>query len=140
MRPTFRALKAQSDKLLAQQADIEKQSQRIDKLTQTYASQKNTLYVVVASLLVVIVLGAWALYLFRSKQTAYHLLEKQNGAIREQKDEIERVSQQARLATEEKLRFYSYISHEFNTPLSLILTPTEDLLSRKTCESARPAE
>ncbi len=36
------------------------------------------------------------------------------------------------MATEEKLRFYSYISHEFNTPLSLILTPTEDLLTQRT--------
>ncbi|WP_245878007.1 substrate-binding domain-containing protein [Spirosoma fluviale] len=128
----IRALKAQSDKLLAQQADIEKQSQRIDALTQTYASQKNTLYITLASLLVVMLLGAWALYLFRSKQAAYRTLENQNEEIRQQKDKIEAVSQQARLATEEKLRFYSYISHEFNTPLSLILTPTEDLLTKKT--------
>ncbi|GAB3018589.1 substrate-binding domain-containing protein [Spirosoma pulveris] len=128
----IRALKAQGDKLLAQQADIEKQSQRIDSLTQTYASQKNTLYITLASLLVVMLLGAWALYLFRSKQAAYRTLENQNEEIREQKDKIEAVSQQARLATEEKLRFYSYISHEFNTPLSLILTPTEDLLTKKT--------
>lgn len=128
----IRALKAQSDKLLAQQLDIEKQSQRIDTLTQTYTSQKNRLYFTLACLLVVILLGAWALYLFRSKQAAYQTLEKQNEEIRDQKDKIETVSQQARLATEEKLRFYSYISHEFNTPLSLILTPTEDLLSKKT--------
>ena len=128
----IRALKAQSDKLLAQQLDIEKQSQRIDTLTQTYTSQKNRLYFTLACLLVVILLGAWALYLFRSKQAAYRTLEKQNREIRDQKDKIETVSQQARLATEEKLRFYSYISHEFNTPLSLILTPTEDLLSKKT--------
>ena len=126
------ALKAQSDKLLAQQADIEKQSHRIDALTQTYTSQKNTLYLILAILLVALLLGGWALYLYRSKQTAYQTLEKQNQEILDQKDEIERVSQQARLATEEKLRFYSYISHEFNTPLSLILTPTEDLLGKKT--------
>ena len=128
----IRALKAQSDKLLAQQLDIEKQSQSIDTLTQTYASQKNRLYFTLACLLVVILLGVWALYLFRSKQAAYRTLEKQNEEIRDQKDKIETVSQQARSATEEKLRFYSYISHEFNTPLSLILTPTEDLLSKKT--------
>lgn len=128
----IRALKAQSDKLLAQQVDIERQSQRIDKLTETYTSQKNTLYFTLASLLVVILLGGWALYLFRSKQVAYWTLENQNEEIREQKDKIEAVSQQARLATEEKLRFYSYISHEFNTPLSLILTPAEDLLSKRT--------
>lgn len=126
-----RIMKLQNDKVTEQQADIEKQSQRIDELNQTYTSQKNTLYFTLGSLIVAIVLGGWALYLFRTKQSAYQLLEKQNGEIREQKDEIERVSQQARLATEEKLRFYSYISHEFNTPLSLILTPTEDLLSKK---------
>ncbi|WP_460969290.1 hybrid sensor histidine kinase/response regulator transcription factor [Spirosoma migulaei] len=126
-----RIMKLQNDKVTEQQADIEKQSRRIDDLNQTYTSQKNTLYFTLGSLIVAILLGGWALYLFRTKQGAYQLLEKQNGEIREQKDEIERVSQQARLATEEKLRFYSYISHEFNTPLSLILTPTEDLLSKK---------
>ncbi|AUD01510.1 substrate-binding domain-containing protein [Spirosoma pollinicola] len=126
-----RALKAQSDKLIKQQLDIEKQSQRIEKLTETYTSQKNTLYLTLTSLLVAMFLGSWALYLYRSKQTAYQTLENQNDEIREQKDKIEAVSQQARVATEEKLRFYSYISHEFNTPLSLILTPAEDLLSKK---------
>ncbi|WP_394351870.1 substrate-binding domain-containing protein [Spirosoma agri] len=126
-----RIMKLQTDKLTEQQRDIEKQSQRIDELTQTYSSQKNTLYLTLVSLLVVISLGGWAFYLVRSKQTAYQTLEKQNQEILDQKDKIEAVSQQARLATEEKLRFYSYISHEFNTPLSLILTPTEDLLSKK---------
>lgn len=127
-----RIMQLQNEKVMEQQGDIEKQIQRIDQLNRTYASQKNTLYFIAMLLLVAVLLGGYALYLFRSKRTAYDLLEKQNGAIRAQKDEIERVSAQARLATEEKLRFYSYISHEFNTPLSLILTPTEDMLSQKT--------
>ncbi|WP_461095947.1 substrate-binding domain-containing protein [Spirosoma luteolum] len=126
----------QNGKITEQQRDIEKQMQRIDALTQTYTSQKNTLYLTLASLLVVMLLGGWALYLFRSKQTAYQTLERQNKEIRAQKDQIEAVSAQARLATEEKLRFYSYISHEFNTPLSLIVTPTEELLSRKSVSPA----
>ncbi|GAB4055637.1 substrate-binding domain-containing protein [Spirosoma litoris] len=130
-----RIMKLQNAKIAEQQADIEKQSDRIDALNRTYTSQKNTLYFILGSLIIAIALGGWALYLFRTKQGAYQLLEKQNRAIREQKDEIERVSQQARLATEEKLRFYSYISHEFNTPLSLILTPTEDLLGKKNVSS-----
>ena len=126
-----RIMKLQNEKVIEQQTDIEKQIQRIDELTRTYASQKNTLYLTLASLLVVMGLGGWALYLFQSKQAAYRTLERQNQEILDQKDKIEAVSAQARLATEEKLRFYSYISHEFNTPLSLILTPTEDLLSKK---------
>lgn len=127
-----RTMKLQNEKVTEQQVDIEKQRQRINDLNQIYNTQKNALYVTLASLLIVMVLGGWALYLYRSKQTAYRTLERQNQEILDQKDQIETVSAQARLATEEKLRFYSYISHEFNTPLSLILTPTEDLLSKKT--------
>ncbi|GAB3996477.1 substrate-binding domain-containing protein [Spirosoma daeguense] len=128
----IRGLKAQSDKLLSQQADIEKQSKVIDQLTQTYTSQQTTLYVALFSLLVAVGMGVWVYKLFRTQKTAYQKLEQQNQEIRQQKSQIENVSQQARLATEDKLRFYSYISHEFNTPLSLILTPTEDLLAKKT--------
>lgn len=127
-----RTVALQSQKIIDQQADIEKQRQRIDQLNRTYTTQKNTLYSMLGSLIVALLLGGWALYLYRTKQQAYQILEKQNGEIRAQKDTIEQVSQQARQATEDKLRFYSYISHEFNTPLSLILTPTEDLLSKKT--------
>ena len=130
-----RIMQLQNQKVMEQQTDIERQSRRLDELNQTYISQKNTLLFTLISLFVVMVLGSYALYLFRAKRTAYELLEKQNEEIRKQKDEIERVSAQARLATEEKLRFYSYISHEFNTPLSLILTPTEDLLSQKNVAS-----
>lgn len=126
-----RIMKLQNERIMAQQTDINRQIQRIGELTQTYSSQKNTLYFTLICLLVVLALGGWALYLFRQKQAAYRILERQNQEILDQKDQIEAVSQQARLAIEEKLRFYSYISHEFNTPLSLILTPTEDLLERK---------
>ncbi len=133
-----RIMKFQNQKLIEQQTDIEKQHQNIENLTRTYTSQKNTLYLTLASLIVALLLGGWALYLFRTKQAAYltlaeqnEILEKQNEEIRDQKNQIEVVSQQARLATEEKLRFYSYISHEFNTPLSLILIPTEDLMTKK---------
>ena len=129
---TVDLMKLQGDKLIEQQVDIARQQQRIDFLNQTYTSQKNILYAMIVGLLTVIVLGGWTLYLFRSKRAAYQTLERQTQEILDQKDKIEAVSAQARLATEEKLRFYSYISHEFNTPLSLILTPTEDLLSQRT--------
>ncbi|MEZ0487423.1 hybrid sensor histidine kinase/response regulator transcription factor [Fibrella aquatica] len=125
-------MKVQNEKVIEQQVDIERQQQRINDLNTIYTSQQYALYFTLASLLVVMLLGGWALYLYRSKQTAYRTLESQNQEILDQKDKIETVSAQARLATEEKLRFYSYISHEFNTPLSLILTPTEDLLAKKT--------
>jgi len=81
--------------------------------------------------MLVLIFGAILLYLFREKQLSNQVLEEQNIAISEQKEEIELVSAQFAQAVEDKIKFYSYVSHEFKTPLSLILTPTEDLLQRK---------
>jgi len=128
-------LLAQFKKLDEQQNDIDRQALKIQDLNKTYSSQRNRLYLMSALLIIVILLGAILFYLLREKQLSNKRLEEQNQAILEQKNEIEKVSNIAKAATEEKLRFYSYISHEFRTPLSLILTPTEDLLTNKTFDT-----
>ena len=122
----------QMKKVNSLQESAERQELKLGELNRTYSSQKARLYFVGILLSIVVLLGAILLYLFREKQLSNQMLAAQNQAILEQKNKIEEVSEQARKATEEKLRFYSYISHEFRTPLSLILTPTEDLLHRKT--------
>jgi len=126
---------AQYQKIKEQEDDIKRQATRIKDLTRIFSSQQNTLYLTVVFLLVVLLLGLILFYLLREKQKSNQILGNQNRAILEQKDEIERISQLARQATEDKLRFYSYISHEFRTPLSLILTPTEDILQRKSVDA-----
>ncbi len=128
-------LLAQFKKVKDQQTDIERQETKIQDLNKTYSTQRNRLYFTSALSLIVIVLGAILFFLLREKQLSNKILEEQNHAILAQKNEIEKVSLIAKEATEEKLRFYSYISHEFRTPLSLILTPTEDLLNRKTFDT-----
>ncbi len=66
-----RIMKLQNDKVIEQQADIEKQSRRINELSRTYTSQRDKLYLTVASLLVMMLLGMYALYLYYTKQAAY---------------------------------------------------------------------
>lgn len=126
---------SQIKKIKEQQVNIERQVLKITELNKTYSSQRNRLYFISALLTIVIVLGAFLYFLLREKQHSNKVLAAQNEAISKQKEEIERVSLQARQAIEDKMRFYSYISHEFKTPLSLILTPTEDLLHRKSYDS-----
>lgn len=126
---------SQIRKIKEQQVDIERQALKITALNQTFSSQRNRLYFTTALLTVVVLLGALLFFLLREKQESNLILEEQNRAILEQKNEIEKVSNLARKATEDKMRFYSYISHEFKTPLSLILTPTEDLLFQKSIDA-----
>jgi signal transduction histidine kinase/DNA-binding response OmpR family regulator len=126
-----RILKQQASKLIDQQANIKRQTAKIDELNKIYATQKNALYITIALLTLVLIFGGVLYYLLREKQRSNRTLEEQNEAILKQKEEIERVSLKAREAIEDKMRFYSYMSHEFKTPLSLILTPTEDLIHRK---------
>ncbi len=122
---------SQIQKIKEQQVEIERETLKITELNKTYSTQRNRLYFISALLTIVVVLGAFLYFLLQEKQYSNRILEEQNLAILEQKNEIEKVSLLARKATEDKMRFYSYISHEFKTPLSLILTPTEDLLQRK---------
>lgn len=123
---------AQYTKIKSQQEAIERHAGRILNLSTVYANQRQVFILTLVLLALVLGLGAFFVYLWRMKQKSNILLLYQNNEILKQKEEIERVSLQAREATEEKMRFYSYISHEFKTPLSLILTPTEDLLKQKT--------
>lgn len=122
---------AQHAKIKSQQEAIERHAGRISNLNTVYSNQRQVFILTLVLLALVIGLGAFFVYLWRMKQKSNILLSKQNNEILKQKEEIERVSLQAREATEEKMRFYSYISHEFKTPLSLILTPTEDLVKQK---------
>lgn len=126
---------SQIQKIKEQQVEIEREILKITELNKTYSSQRNRLYFISALLTIVVILGAFLYFLLQEKQRSNKILEEQNLAILEQKNEIEKVSLLARKATEDKMRFYSYISHEFKTPLSLILTPTEDLLQRKNTDA-----
>lgn len=55
-------------------------------------------------------------------------LEKQNQLIAEQRDEVIELNKKVSLINQLRLRFFTNISHEFRTPLTLILDPLESLM------------
>lgn len=57
--------------------------------------------------------------------------------LRAQRDTIEQQSQQIREAAQTKDRLYANVSHEFRTPLTVILGPVERLLQRESAPDQR---
>ena len=66
--------------------------------------------------------------LFKQKQQ----LEEQRDKLEEQRDQLIQLSHQLEEATHAKLVFFTNISHDFRTPLTLVADPVEHLLADKT--------
>lgn len=58
-------------------------------------------------------------------------LEEQKGQLEEQRDQLIQLSHQLEEATHAKLVFFTNISHDFRTPLTLVADPVDQLLSDK---------
>jgi ABC-type sugar transport system substrate-binding protein/DNA-binding response OmpR family regulator/nitrogen-specific signal transduction histidine kinase len=113
-----RVLKLQTDVIIEQEDKINFLNNRVAAYWSQYTTQRNLLWIAVFAALFFIV---FLLFLFN----AYRSKNRLNR-------ELERVSQQLEEATHTKLVFFTNISHEFRTPLTLISGPISSLLADKT--------
>ena len=124
-----RVMQLQAAKIGTQQKDIEDQDSKLREQKRMYNNQRTLLYFLVAALVLVIILGGLAFLSLRENRKINRQLQSQNLEISEQKKRIEEISAKAKAANEAKVTFFTNISHEFRTPLTLILGPLEELLA-----------
>lgn len=124
-----RVMQLQASRISSQQKSIEQQDNVLREQKKMYNSQRLLLYILVITLILAIILGGLAFYSLKENRKINKRLQMQNLEISGQKKRIEEISAKAKAANEAKVNFFTNISHEFRTPLTLILGPLEELLT-----------
>lgn len=129
-----RLMKMQAEKLISQQHDIEKRQKILDRQIIISQNQATVIIVIALTLSLTLIFGGLSYYFLKENRKITHRLELQNREISLQKNQLEEQKNQlimmgakAEEAHQAKLNFFTNISHEFRTPLSLILTPLEEV-------------
>jgi signal transduction histidine kinase/AraC-like DNA-binding protein len=122
-------------KINGQQKDIEQQQALLAEQQQVYNSQQVILNVIVITLVLAIVFGGLAFYFLTENRKINKSLEAKNNEILLQRNQLIEMSNKAEAATEARLNFFTNVSHEFRTPLTLMLSPLQDMMKNEKISS-----
>lgn len=124
-----RTLHLQMKKVDGLQKNIDRQLTALEDLNTIFHNQRLFIYLLVVLLVITIVLGGVLLKSLRTKEEMNRSLELKNREVLEQQQQIVGMSEELKLATQAKVDFFTNLSHEFRTPLTLILGYMENLLA-----------
>lgn len=118
---------------------IETLNGRISSYLSRVATQQVVLY---GGLVILLLVGGLLMVAYKALRSKNRLnkelseqkkqLEEQRDILEEQRDQLIQLSHQLEEATHAKLVFFTNISHDFRTPLTLVADPVEHLLADET--------
>lgn len=106
-------------------------SSRVDTYFHQLNTQRLLLIAVVIILTLLVGLFGIAVHAYWTKNKINKLLQKRNEEIGQQRDQLVELSKQLEDATRAKLAFFTNVSHDFRTPLTLIADPVNQLKESK---------
>lgn len=123
-----RIMQMQTSHINTLDGKIEVLNKKLDLYLMRYSSQKMFLY---ACIVIAILLAVLLFFVVRAYWTKIRLnaeLSKQKQQLEEQRDQLIDLSRKLEEATKVKLAFFTNVSHDFRTPLTLIADPVKRLL------------
>ena len=117
----------QTEQLADYQEQIEKQRNNLDKMFSEYRFLQNSVGLILLLLGVVLLLALYVIHIFRKVQRKNHELKHTNMQVEQQREELAIANRKIEQATTRKLQFFTNVSHEIKTPLTLILGPLNKL-------------
>lgn len=124
-----RIMKLQNDKALTQQDDIDKRQIRIEEQIAITKNQTNIILAISVSLALALISGGILFYYLQENKKINKKLETQKEEISTQRNQLIKMADKVKEATDARFNFFTNISHELRTPLTLIMGPLEDALS-----------
>ena len=133
-RTNATVLDMQSSEIIAQQQQISRLKSLADSYLLRYSTQRAISWFSLVSLLLIAVISALLGRSLRIKSRLNRILVSRNDEINSQKDRLEQqrdqlvaLSRQLEEATQAKLIFFTNISHDLKTPLTLVVDPLKQL-------------
>jgi len=133
-----RVLKLQTDQIVEHQSRIGLLNSILNKNLSQYSTQRSILFLTLFVIVIILILMILLLRSYRHKNRVNKELEMTNIAINkqkeelsEQKDQLITLSRNLEDATQAKLVFFTNISHEFRTPLTLLSGPLESIIKKE---------
>lgn len=122
-------MKMQTAHISSLDEKIETLNGKINQYLARYATQQVVLYGSLLVLLLVVGLLVAVYLSLRTKNRLNRELSLRKEQLEQQKDQLERLSRELEAATHAKLVFFTNVSHDFRTPLTLIADPVDQLLA-----------
>ncbi|MBC8767673.1 substrate-binding domain-containing protein [Arenibacter sp. BSSL-BM3] len=117
----------QFSKINEQQGLIESQISAIKRQEQLYYSQNNILKIIIIFSVIIFGLAVYSIYSKIAISKKNRQLELINKKITVQRNQIEKIANEVKESNEAKLNFFTGLSHEFKTPITLIMSSIESL-------------
>lgn len=120
-KSNVRVIQLQTDNIIEHQEKLNKMNQLLDWSLAQYSNQRTLFYGTIIALVLIFFSFLATYFANRAKSKANIELGKSN-------EQLISLSKELEEATQAKLVFFTNISHELKTPLTLILGPVETLL------------
>ncbi|MCK0144411.1 substrate-binding domain-containing protein [Arenibacter sp. F26102] len=117
----------QFSRINEQQGLIESQISAIKRQEQLYYSQNNILKIIIIFSVIIFGLAVYSIYSKIAISKKNRQLELINKKITVQRNQIEKIANEVKESNEAKLNFFTGLSHEFKTPITLIMSSIESL-------------
>ncbi len=124
---TSRIFRIQADELKESEAHVNEMGVELEEYFSRYAMQNMLLAAcLVIIVLIGLLLGIGIRYYYMAVRRS-ETLARQKQKLEDQRDQLMEMSQELERTTQGKLQFFTSVSHDFRTPLTLIKAPLEQL-------------